>query len=273
MNMKNASTYILLNCLVVIVAMSCQPQEKKLDNPILPQTTALVEQLKPRITPSAENPNDIVFEMNEADGVVGVWLINAKYYPVSRVVLHYEFAGDYTAQAFAYNHNGTCSSIDLHFSVAQNDKAACSNSDYTALTGGCEVENGKTWKLVVWSYGEVDTNNSYENTDLPAGNSMDDEMTFILNADKTYRHQTNGTADFEFVFHEVPDYEASWELYEAKGQKYLTFTQSGFMPPHATLEANNNNYLVLELTENKLFLKLLRDDTDANAFYYTYVPK
>ena len=156
-----SSAAFLLSVLAVIMA-GCKPKSYMDDLPdLVPNTDAgVVEALNPRAVVDDKDPNLVHLIMDEKVGWVGMWQVGNKRYTQSRVDRRFEFAGDYTVKASAYNKNGVAPMVDVHFTIEQMDEAVCVNANYKALTGGCDAPDGKTWILSDQTgyYGLIDIN-------------------------------------------------------------------------------------------------------------------
>ena len=104
----------------------CKPKSYMDDLPdLVPNTDAgVVEALNPRAVVDDKDPNLVHLIMDEKDGWVGMWQVGNKRYTQSRVDRRFEFAGDYTVKASAYNKNGVAPMVDVHFTIEQMDEEA-----------------------------------------------------------------------------------------------------------------------------------------------------
>ena len=276
--MKNAIFFTIMTVATLLLA-SCKPGNYDIPAYHTHTDAQAVLDLNPRAIPDSDNPNRITFTMDERPGLVGVWFISGKRYAQPTVSRYYDFAGEYVVKAFAYDHDGVYPMVDVVFSVAENDPGVCDNSNYNMLTGGCEMPEGKTWVLAdeTGYYGLGDIK-SFEPdwwaAERGSHNGVyDDEITFMLNSDKTYRHITHGTSGVDSEEIEVADYEASWELYEdGTGKLHIALTGEGFFPPQPSETEGIQDYTVCELTEEVLRLKVYASGSN-QAWFYKFVPK
>jgi len=270
--------YIFIGIMMAAIA-GCRPKNYELPELIQHTDASAVNQLHPRVATSDTNPNLMVFTMDEVEGMVGVWFIGGKRYAQPVVTRYYDFAGDYTAQAFAYDHNGTYPSVSISFNVKENDPYVCSNPVYMALTGGCECPDGKKWMLAEETgyYGLGDIK-SFEPdwwaAERGSHNGVyDDRITFVLNADKTYRHQTNGTSGLDSQEIPYADYSSSWNYYtDTKGLGHIELIGTGFFPPQPSETQGVMDYTVCELNDSTLRLKVYASSSATQAWFYKFVP-
>ena len=274
---------------ILFAFVACKPKDYMKDlETVVPNTdSSVVANLHPRVEIDAENPNLVHFIMDETDGYVGVWFIGGRRYPQSRLDRYYEFAGDYTVQAFAYNHFGTTPSVNVHFSVLENDPSVCTNLNYKYLTGGCDYPDGKTWMLAneTGYYGLIDINtwsieylsDYWWAAERGSHNGVyDDELTFVLNADKTYRHKTNGDSGKDSEAFPIDDYTANWELTSASesadGRMHISLMGDAFFPPIPSECEGQHEYTILTLNDTVMIAKIYKSGSN-QAWVYKFTPK
>lgn len=99
---------ILNICVCILLLVACKPKSYMGDLPELtPNTdTQAVLALNPRAVVDTEDPNLVHLLMDEKDGWVGMWQVGNKRYTQFCVDRRFEFAGEYTVKASAYNKNG-----------------------------------------------------------------------------------------------------------------------------------------------------------------------
>lgn len=279
--------YIIL--LVITLLVACKPSNYLDQLPDYQPNTDpnVVLNLNPRAIVDEQDPNLVHLIMDDADGWVGLWTIGSKRYAQNHLDRRFEFAGDYTVQAAAYNKYGVAPSIDVTFTVEVMDESVCVNSDYNALTGGCEAEDGKTWVLIKETgyYGLIDVNtwvleylSDYWWPAEPGSHPevFDDEITFVLDANMTYRHITNGKSAFDSEPREIADYEASWEIQTEQdsqdGRKHLILSGDAFLPPFPSECAGQHDYTILVLNDSVLLTKIYKPGSN-QAWVNKFVPK
>lgn len=285
MDMKKV---LIISCSLLILLSACKPKSYMGDLPELqPNTdTAAVLAMNPRAELDAKDPNMVHLVMDEQDGWVPVWTVGTKRYTQQRVDRRFEFAGDYTVTASAYNKNGMAPEVAVHFSIAVMDESVCANEQYTALTGGCEAENGKTWMLAESTgyYGLIDINtwlieyltDYWWAAERGSHNGVyDDRLTFVLNADKTFIHTTNGTSGVDSNETPFDNYTESWELQppaeSRDGRYHLILTGDGFLPPIPSECQGQHDYTVLVLNDTVLMTKIYKDGSN-QAWVHKFVP-
>lgn len=291
--MKNNKLFIVLctSCIVTLSLLSggCKPKSYMGDLPEwIPNTdSSVVLNMHPRAEADAVDPNMVHLVMDDVDGWVGLWTIGNKRYAQNRVDRRFEFAGDYHIKASAYNKYGVAPAVDVSFSIETTDETVCLNEDYRHLTGGCDEPDGKTWVLSQEKgyYGLIDINTwileyltDYWWAADPGSHPevFDDEITFVLNADKTYSHVTHGKSAFDSEPAEVADYEASWEITPAKesadGRMHLTLSGDGFLPPFPSECQGQHDYIVLVLNDSVMLTKIYKSGSN-QAWVNKFVPK
>lgn len=283
-------TIIVLLAIAVCLFTSCDPSEEKL-NALVPNTgTDLIEKLNPKVTIDPASPRVVNFSMDEANGVVGVWKVVKESHVKFGFSRTFKFQGDYEAVVFAYDKNGPCEPVMIPFTVTESDPEICDSIPLTYLTGGCGFGK-KTWVLDSKNQGYyglggfADTEPVWWPADPGSHNGVyDDELTFFLDEESTFYHETNGTSGQDSEEIDFPAYEATWKLlyeYDSEGNltRYIQLTGNGFFPPRSTDTknmSNNQKYELLELTENVLRVKIIvvPDEGDiSQAWFYRFVPK
>lgn len=283
---KNTVAYTLLATLIALVG--CKPKDYMGDLPVLSVNTDAAEviAMNPRAVVDTEDPNMVHFMMDEREGWVAVWTIGTKRYTQQCVDRRFEFAGTYTVTAAAYNKNGMAPGIPVSFTIEVMDETICTNEIYAALTGGCEAEEGKTWMLAEETgyYGLIDIKTwiiEY-NTDYwwaaergSHNGVYDDRITFVLNADKTYRHVTNGTSGLDSNEFECADYTESWEIVtpldSRDGRYHLILTGDGFLPPIPSECQGQHDFTILTLNDSVLMTKIYKEGSN-QAWVHKFVP-
>ena len=273
----------------LVLMIGCKPKNYMDDLPgLVPNTdAAVVESLHPRAVVDTDDPNMVHLMMDEIDGWVGMWQVGNKRYTRSRVDRRFEFAGDYTVMASAYNKNGVAPAVEVHFTIEQMDEAVCVNENYNALTGGCEAADGKTWILSEETgyYGLIDINTwliEYNSdywwaAERGSHNGVyDDELTFVLDADMTYRHKTNGQSGIDSNPFDCADYTAAWELVPENdsqdGRLHLVLSGDAFLPPIPSECQGQHDYTVLTLNDSVLMTKIYKQGSN-QAWVHKFVVK
>lgn len=279
-----------LYCLLVIMGLTagCKPKNYLDDLPPLqPNTeTSVVQSMNPRAIVDQEDPNMVHFIMDEKEGWVAVWTIGTKRFTRQSLDRRFEFAGDYTVTAAAYNKNGMAPGVEVPFTIEVMDETVCSNELYFALTGGCEAENGKTWMLAEQTgyYGLIDiktwlieySTDYWWAAERGSHNGVyDDRITFVLNAAKTYRHITNGTSGIDSNEFTCEDYTESWELVtpmdSRDGRYHLILTGDGFLPPIPSECQGQHDFTILTLNDTVLMTKIYKEGSN-QAWVHKFVP-
>lgn len=277
---------------VVTLALSatgCKPKSYMGDIPELTPNTdsTVVLNLHPRAIIDSVDPNMVHLIMDDVEGWVGLWTIGNKRYAQNRVDRRFEFAGDYHVTASAYNKNGVAPGVTVSFTIDEMDESVCINTDYRSLTGGCDAPDGKTWVLSQEKgyYGLIDIKTwvleyltDYWWAADPGSHPevFDDEITFILDANMTYRHVTHGKSAIDSDPREIADYEASWELVpqteSADGRMHLVLSGEGFLPPFPSECLGQHDYTILLLNDSVLLTKIYKPGSN-QAWVNKLVPK
>ena len=104
----------------------------------------------------------------------------------------------------------------------------------------------------------------------------DDELTFVLDADMTYRHVTNGQSGIDSNPFDRADYTAAWELVPENasqdGRLHLVISGDGFLPPIPSECQGQNDYTVLVLNDTVLMTKIYKQGSN-QAWVHKFVPK
>jgi len=276
--MKKNIKYLSM-IMLVIGFCSCDPQEDSLDSMSSDLGTDMVERLNPTANIDPANSNNVIFTMDDVDGLVGVWNIGGTIYPKNVVSRLYDWKGTYEVEAYAYNKYGTCPPIKVQFEVPTTNPELCDNQDYYNLTGGCDALNGKTWILDSQNrgyYGLGSTTSSEPDwwpADPGSHNGVyDDEITFVLNEQMEFKHETHGTSGIDSEEVAWPAYTASWyiTLDSETGFKYIELTGEGFFPPRSGDSVGKHTYKLIQLTEDVLVVAMV---LEWQAWFYRFVPK
>lgn len=286
--MRYAHQFCIAFLSLSLFLAACKPKSYMDDLPVLEPNTdvAVVATMNPRAVVDDNDPNMVHLVMDEQDGWVPVWTIGTKRYTQQRVDRRFEFAGDYTVTASAYNKNGMAPSLDVHFTVQVMDESVCSNPRYAALTGGCDAENGKTWMLAETTgyYGLIDINtwlieyltDYWWAAERGSHNGVyDDRLTFVLNADKSFIHTTNGTSGIDSNERPFGDYTEAWDLVTPQdsrdGRWHLVLSGDAFLPPIPSECQGQHDYTILILNDSVLMTKIYKDGSN-QAWVHKFVP-
>ncbi|MCD7973785.1 MAG: hypothetical protein LUG18_14195 [Candidatus Azobacteroides sp.] len=277
--MKNKNTWLLYAFILSFFA--CNPQEDKLETFVPNTDSEVVRSLNPRAIPDADDPNSVTFTMDDVNGLVGVWEINGTLYPRNQVVRYYDFPGEYEVKAFAYNRNGVFPALTIPVEITTTSPYVCVNTDYLYLSGGCDAPEEKTWILDssskgYYGLGEYGANEpNWWEADPGSHNGVyDDEITFVLDQYKTYIHETHGTSGLDSEEVDFPAYTATWDLYTEDDITYIQLSGQGFFPPRSSDSQGNSKYVLLELTEDILRVKIqVGNEAEGQAWFYRFVPK
>ncbi len=279
--------YIPLLAAILIVA--CKPGNYVDDIPeFTPNNdSSIVLSLNPRAIVDSVDPNMVHLIMDDKEGWVGVWTIGTKRFAQNKLDRRFEFAGDYVVQAAAYNKYGLTPSVTVMFSIESMDEAICTNPNYAALTGGCDMPEGKTWVLSQEKgyYGLIDVNTwvleymtDYWWPADPGSHPevFDDEITFVLDANRTFKHKTNGKSALDSAPYDIADYESTWELQDPSqskdGRMHLTLSGDAVLPPFPSECQGQHDYTILVLNDTVMLTKIYKSGSN-QAWVNKFVPK
>lgn len=277
--MKNIIKYGVTVLTAVFIMVACSPQENK-DESL--GTVIQSSEIKVDITTDSGDPNLFHFKLNTPSclGVfscpeAGIYKTGTEF--SQRVVWN----GTYTLSVQVYNPGGLSDAVTIPFNVPTTDPAICDNEISRLLTGGCDADNGKTWRINNSVSGHVgcgaedaDSNNWWN----PAPNELkpelyDDDMTFYLKAGQPFKLDNKGaslmnesTASLfpdgdssgSFVTtHYKPAQDASWSVVNENGENWLVINK-GF-PAYAVNPntINSGRYKIISLTETDMHIVLL----------------
>ncbi|HEY8399909.1 MAG TPA: PKD domain-containing protein, partial [Cytophagaceae bacterium] len=124
--------------IAVTVLFSCKPHEKKdIEIGPLPSPSFTVEKIDENHFKFTNTTQGAFARWEFGNGEVSDSEVDTAYYP---------FEGTYTAKLTVYGKGGRASTTK-EVVVTQGDPTICDNEIYVLLTGGCEAENGKSWKV------------------------------------------------------------------------------------------------------------------------------
>ncbi len=256
-------------------------------------------------TPTAVNPNYIVFNATSTDGFLFNWDFgNGTTSKKQSDTVYYPFPGTYTVTLTVSNKGGA-TSISEGLVVSTLDSSIAKNKNYNLLTGGIDSANGKTWawQFLKGALSEGEYENGY-NDPIDTGwyqwppeqlnpLALDDEYVFTLKYYK-YENRCNGFFEFDWLwanellgadqaqwkdsaFAYVPNSPSSWILKDS----LLSDTSGAIVDTALILELPNNNYIgrcagtstyqVLQLVKDTMWVRYaLYDPVEKkiDAWYY-----
>jgi hypothetical protein len=279
--------------LLLFAFTACEPQVTSApDLSSAPQS----ENVTFEYEPDAENPNIIQF-VNTSDSFKALWDFgNGSTAEGDTVMGEFPLQGDYTITLTIFTESGQAMNTQ-DITIAETNALMLDDPNLNMLTGGADNIDGKTWVIDSTQIGHMGNSPLEEYLPNPSwwvaaplGKSgsgiYDDRYTFKLDG-FSYEMETNGYVFLngaygdEFENTEVPpdgaDLMAPWNapnnqtfsLTEAENGE-LTLTVSD--PTFIGFYVGVHTYQVLELTENKLFLRA-EDPKNGIAWYHTLIPE
>ncbi|WP_163224014.1 hypothetical protein [Bacteroides sp. 214] len=292
--MKNIVKSGILALITVFAMTSCDPQEDS--NKGLPPVIA-VENIKAEIKVDATDPNLFHFKILTPE-CVGVFKsaqagISKTGNEFSQRIL---WEGTYEVTVNVMNPGGMSEAATFSFTVSQTDPTVCENEIFQKLTGGCDAEGGKVWRIDGSLPGHIGcgaedaTSNNWWNPGPwdfdPA--LYDDDLIFFLNSTQTVLLDNKGksfmnesTAELfpdgdsssSFVTtHYTPSTEASWAIETKDGEDWLILNNA--FPAYAVNAGaiDSGKYKILELTETHMHIVFLPGGISWH-YYLTSLPR
>ena len=100
--------------------------------------------------------------------------------------------------------------------------------------------------------------------------------TVLQDADKTYRHKTNGDSGKDSEAFPIDDYIANWELTPASesadGRMHISLTGDAFFPPIPSECEGQHDYTILTLNDTVMIAKIYKSGSN-QAWVYKFTPK
>jgi len=273
---------------------ACEPQESS-DYSLGDMPTP--EQLDFTVTPTAEKANIIVFA--NASDVAGfpVWdLGNGTKTKGDEVTSQYPYKGDYTVSMTLYTKGGS-TNITRTITIAEDDLSLLNTPMFTALTGGANDADGKTWVFdqyhaghfgvapfdatspIWWSaaaeakaecslyfneftFTQVGVKFDWKNNGYVYTNAAGKDALAGLGYTNAV---VPGAGDFDVEYAPAASY--TFNLDEAAGT--LTLSDGAFFGHYA----GTSTYQIYNLTEDELYLKCVSTVEPGNSWWYRFIPK
>lgn len=286
--MKNNIYFRLLGLFALLFMFSCEPfmdenPESSINLP--PDTNAMDFSI---------TPGDDAFHFNVqllSPAMSGIYKVsfdmgNGTVVKNESATAYYPLPGDYTI-TMKITTNGGSASVSKTYTTTETDYSIFTDEKYVFLTGGVDNAGGKTWVVDADSpghFGVGDANLaggvgldwwSANPHDKDGTGAYDDELTFILDGFKvSYNNhgvsyvkgymkddpnlasvylnprENNGDWDVDYA----TPVEDSWLISERDGKTYLTFAGSNPIVPGLDVGPLNNEYEILNISENYLEL-------------------
>jgi PKD repeat protein len=275
--------------LATIGFTSCTPDE--IDGGLGPAPRS--EMVQFTATPSADNPNIIVFTNTTPGAFRSIWDFgNGSSDEGSQVSGAYPMEGSYTVKLTVITNGGFASNTQT-INIAQTNVSMLDREDYNTLTGGgASNADGKTWVIDRYKAGHMGVGPaggaSPEWWQAPINDKAseglyDDEMTFNLNG-FAYTYQNNGdtfvnggnaaglggTAQgSDYTLSYTPPANMTWSIVDEGGKKFLQLTNGGFLGYYTGV----SRYEILKLEENELYVKALDGVNPELGWWLRLVPK
>ncbi len=292
--MRNILKTGVILTMASLLLWSCEPQEFD-DHELgqLPQA----EQLSFSVTPNSDQPNVVSFEnTTDKPGVVTWKFGNGASGQGQTATAEYPFAGSYDVTmtlATSGGHATTTKTIE----VAEDDLSLLQNPLYTALTGGADNPEGKTWVFDQYHEGhfgvgpvdgmspdwwEAGPNDKLESA------LYDNKFTFKQvgveliweNNGWIYTNEAgkNDLANQGYTNAVVPpaaDFNVEYTPNESYTFNLITSDSTLILSDGAFLGhyAGTSEYKILSISENEMYLRAESTVESGNAWYYRFVPE
>lgn len=257
------------------------------------------------ITPGADAFHfkiDLVSPQVSGISAVSFNLGNGSTVKSSSATAYYPLPGDYTITMTILT-NGGSSSITKTHTTTETDYAIFTDDKYVFLTGGADNAEGKSWVLDAELQGHLGVG--------PAGGNplewwsaqpfvksgtgaYDDELIFNLNGFKVtydnhgvsyvksymkddpnlaslYKNPRLNKDDWDVDY--VTPVEGTWSINEKSDGFYLQFSSDKRIFPGLDVGAANNEYKILNITENSLELICASAYEDWTSWHFLLKPK
>lgn len=293
--MKRLSKILMLLMVVAIAITACKDEERELGDPPSPSEATFT------YTPSSSSANILNFQSNASEGQVFWDFGNGTSAQGKSVQGVYPIKGDYTIKSQVYTKGGSVSSSQT-VNIANDDFTLLQDSLLTWLTGGVDSVNGKTWVIDSNStthfgvgpnppsgLGFVPEYYSATPVEKSGVGMYDDRYNFKLIGFE-FNMQTNGNVyvhnsykdDFAGSFQNKGDYEApypeqlnkTWNLaFDAGSDTTITLSSSPTPGSWLGMYTGVNNYRIISVSRNHLFLRQLQGNDPALAWYLRLIPE
>lgn len=277
--MKNIFKSGILALITVFAMTSCDPQEDS--DKGLPATIA-ANDIKVEIKEDPADPNLFHFKLLTPE-CVGIFKssqagINKTSSDFAQRVL---WAGSYEVEVSVMNPGGISDAATFNFTVTQTDPTVCENDILKKLTGGCNAEGGKVWRIdgnlsghIGCGAADAESNNWWNPGPWEADPALyDDDLIFFLNATQTVMLDNKGASlmnestaelfpdgDPEGSFvttHYKPSTEASWAIESKDGEDWLILNNAFPAYPVNPDAMKSGKYKILELTDTHMHIVFL----------------
>lgn len=241
----------------------------------------------------ADEVNTVRLIANDNGPAIYRWTLSTgQKFEGETVEVYLPFKGEYEVTLTAYSQGGSTSSVGK-INIAETDPEICNVEALKFLTGGCGVDEGKTWVIDSTSKGHFGIGPASSNTPDwysanpgdKAGNGLyNDRYTFKLinykldiNTQGDALIQTSRASEFSGV-EEVDQYDAvaqvsydepfTYNYYEEDGSSYLEIQGQGFLGYYT----GQTRYEIVSISENEVFLKYDEEGVPGNAWFLRLVP-
>ncbi len=248
------------------------------------------------VTPKADQPNVVTFANTSGVAGIAVWDFgNGSKGKGQSVSAEYPFAGTYNVSMSLYS-NGGSATKQFSLVVAEDDLSLLEHPLYTALTGGADNLDGKTWVFdqynrghfgvgpvddvapVWWAAGPNDKLECSLYTNVFTFKQVGVELNWTNNG-SVY---TNGAGlsalaalgytnsvvppagDFDVEYAPASSYNFSLNTTDST----LTLSNGAFLG-HFT---GSSTYEIISLTETEMYLKVRSVVESGNGWWYRFVP-
>lgn len=288
---------VFLASLLLITA--CEPQMQ--DKPeIGAEPTA--EQLEFTITDGSDDFHVVLTNTSSLTGIAHWDLGNGSRATGPTVEAKYSLEGDYDIKMTLVTKGGTAS-VSKTYTQPETDFSIFTDPVYVNLSGGQDDADGVTWVMDSTQAGHLGVGPADDPTAriwwsasplAKSGTGLyDDEITFKLNdfvveydnkgisyvknyratdpaLSSIYLNPVQNDDDYD-VEYSTP-VSGSWAINEKDGEQYLVLTGETPIFPCFDVGAKDNEYKIVQVTENLLELTAI-DAYDGNNWHYFLIPK
>ncbi len=292
--MKNIINSIITLTIIAFTFSACDPHEDSAKD-----LGSIVNKndIKIDVTTVPSKTNDFQFTLTtpECVGMFSCPELGIGYTGIS-FAKYVPWAGTYNMTVQVYNKAGISESVSIPFTVEATDPAICQNDLFKKLTGGCDMPQGKTWRIDGSKSGHIGCGPENANSNewwnpgpysLP-GALYDDDLTFVLNAqqkcilsNKGASYMNESTASMfpdgdpagSFVTtHYTPSPNASWSIETQNQTNWLVLT--GAVPAYGVNPASltSGKYKIVSITDTDMHIVFLPGGISWH-YYLTSTPR
>lgn len=292
--MKKIQIFISLFAIISILFMACEPMtDTRPDTGQAPTA----DQLGITISPGSDAFHIVVANTSDVTGIASWDFGNGSKGTGDEVVVAYPIAGTYTIKLTLVTKGGVAS-ITTEYEQTETDFSIFTDPVYINLSGGVDQIEGKTWVLDSLQKGHLGVGPT-DGTGLEwwsadpltksGTGAYDDEINFKINDfiatysnkgvsyvkgyqkdDPGYSNPRLNKDDYDVDFTPLP---GNWSIRKSGDKNYLTLSGPTAIFPCFDVGAKNNEYEIVQVTENLLELTCFSADEDWTKWHYYLIPK